>query len=362
MTQDLMRCQQVAVDTESNGLHAYQEQVCLIQFSTGMIDYLVDPLAMEDLSPLEPFFANPDIELIFHAAEYDILCLKRDFGFRFTHLFDTMAAARILGKKDLGLGVMLEHEFGVRLDKRYQRSNWARRPLPEVMQSYARLDSHFLIELRDKLHAELAGKNLLALAAEDFNRLINIPAAPLDIERGNCWKVAGNHNLDPVQAAVLQALCHFRDQQARYANVPVFRILSDEALVALVEDMPQTLEELANVPGLSPVAFDRYGLGLLETLEKGARSRPVYPPHHPPRPSQAYLRRLETLRKWRKEVGRGLGVESDVIMPRDLLEALSAANPKTHPELAVVMIDYPWRLEHFGHQILQVLDPKGKGA
>jgi len=258
---------------------------------------------------------------------------------------------------------MLEHEFGVRLDKRYQRSNWARRPLPEVMQSYARLDSHFLIELRDKLHAELASKNLLALAAEDFNRLINIPAAPLDIERGNCWKVAGNHNLGPEQAAVLQALCHFRDQQARYANVPVFRILSDEALVALAEAMPQTLEELANVPGLTPVAFDRYGLGLLETLEKGARSRPVFPPHHPPRPSQAYyLRRLETLRKWRKEVGRGLGVESDVIMPRDLLEALSAANPKTHPELAEVMIDYPWRLEHFGQQILQVLDPKGKGA
>ena len=228
-----MRCPQVAVDTESNGLHAYQEQVCLIQFSTGKIDYLVDPLAMEDLSPLEPVFANPSIELIFHAAEYDILCLKRDFGFRFARLFDTMAAARILGKKDLGLGSMLEHEFGVRLDKRYQRSNWARRPLPEVMQSYARLDSHFLIELRDKLHGELASKDLLALAAEDFNRLINIPAAPLDIERGNCWKVAGNHNLDPEQAAVLQALCHFRDQQARYANVPVFRILSDEALVIL---------------------------------------------------------------------------------------------------------------------------------
>ncbi len=362
MLQDLLARKQIAVDTESNGLHAYQEQVCLIQFSTGEIDYLVDPLAMEDLSPLGAVFANPEIEIIFHAAEYDILCLKRDFGFRFTRLFDTMAAARILGKKEIGLGAILEHEFNVRLDKRYQRANWARRPLPEVMQAYARLDSHYLIELRNCLHAELEAKNLLPLAAEDFNRLANIPAAPLDAEKAPWWKVAGTAALEPEQAAMLQALCAWRDRQARFANLPVFRILSDETLAAIAQAAPQSLEDLAAVPGFSAAAFDRYGLGVLEALEQGRKMRPVYPTRNTKRPSQAYLRRVEQLRKWRKEVGHGLGVESDVVLPRDLLEALSAANPRTPGELAEVMADYPWRLERFGLQILQALEPKGKRA
>jgi len=359
MVQDLSHCTQVAVDTESNGLHAYQEQVCLLQFSTGDVDYLVDPLALDDLSPLGPIFANPAIEIIFHAAEYDILCLKRDFGFRFSRLFDTMAACRILSKKDFGLGSVLENEFGVKLDKRYQRSNWARRPLPEVMQSYARLDSHYLIELRDRLYRELVEKDLLALAEEDFRRLMNTPAAPLEVDPPTCWKVAGKNDVDPHQAAILQALCDFRDQQARYSNLPPFRILPDGVLVDLARTSPNSLEELANAPGLSPKAFDRYGLGLLDALEQGRLAHPIYPPRNSTRPSQAYLHRLDALRQWRKELGRELEVESDVVMPRDLLETLCQVNPHDREELAQVMTDYPWRLERFGDQILKVLQQRG---
>jgi ribonuclease D len=94
----------IAVDTESNSLFAYREQVCLIQFSTRDTDYLVDPLALDDLSSLEPIFSSPAINKTFHAAEYDLICLKHDFNFSFSNLFDTMLAARILGRKEIGLG------------------------------------------------------------------------------------------------------------------------------------------------------------------------------------------------------------------------------------------------------------------
>src|SRR5512135_3627377 len=113
----------IGVDTESNSLFAYQEQVCLIQFSTEMEDYLVDPLVLNNLSVLEPVFASPAIEKVFHAGEYDLICLKRDFGFTFNNLFDTMLAARILGRPAIGLAAILEEEFGLQLDKRYQRAN-----------------------------------------------------------------------------------------------------------------------------------------------------------------------------------------------------------------------------------------------
>ncbi|MEM5773869.1 MAG: ribonuclease D, partial [Anaerolineaceae bacterium] len=145
MVHDLARCRFVAVDTESNSLYAYQEQVCLIQFSTGDQDYLVDPLAIRDLSSLEPLFSSPHIEKIFHAAEYDIICLKRDFGFSFANIFDTMLAGRILKFDQIGLAAMLETEYGIVLDKRFQRANWAERPLSEEQKAYARLDTHYLI-------------------------------------------------------------------------------------------------------------------------------------------------------------------------------------------------------------------------
>ena len=81
LADELQRHPVIAVDTESNSLYAYRERVCLIQFSTPLTDTLVDPLALDDLSPLAPVFADPAIEKVFHAAEYDLICLKRDFRF-----------------------------------------------------------------------------------------------------------------------------------------------------------------------------------------------------------------------------------------------------------------------------------------
>ena len=145
----------LAVDTESNSLYAYQEQVCLVQFSTRHTDYLIDALVLPGLSPLAEIFTSDRILKVFHAAEYDLICLFRDYGFRFNYLFDTMIAARILGYQKIGLGSLLEKYFGIQMNKKFQRANWGKRPLKTEMLEYARLDSHFLIPLQDHLRAEL---------------------------------------------------------------------------------------------------------------------------------------------------------------------------------------------------------------
>ncbi len=168
MIKALQEYDMLAVDTESNSLYAYQEQVCLIQFSTTCEDYLVDPMALDDLSALAPIFASSEIEKVFHAAEYDIICLKRDFGFTFNNIFDTMLAARILKHQQIGLGAMLECEFGITLDKRFQRANWGQRPLPDDHLAYARLDTHYLIDLRQRLNQNLHERGLSQLAREDL--------------------------------------------------------------------------------------------------------------------------------------------------------------------------------------------------
>src|SRR4030042_5377630 len=174
MLADFKGVARLAVDTESNSLFAYSEQVCLIQFSTEQEDYLVDPLAGIDLGGLKTVFADAGIEKVFHAAEYDILCLKRDYGFEFANLFDTMQAARILGIEKLGLANLLATLFGIDHPKGLQKSDWARRPMTPEMCLYGRMDTHYLAQLRETLAEQLKEKDLLEVAGEDFERLCQV--------------------------------------------------------------------------------------------------------------------------------------------------------------------------------------------
>lgn len=349
----------IAVDTESNSLHAYREQVCLVQFSTSETDYLVDPLALDDLSQLAPLFANPGIEKIFHAAEYDVLCLKRDFDFEFANLFDTMVAARILGREAVGLGAMLEGAFGVQLDKRFQRANWGQRPLPPHLLDYARLDTHYLIDLRNRLYTELEQRDLLPLAQEDFSRLAAFEPSDGDssgCEKPlNCWRVKGSYDLEPQQAAVLLELCCYRERAAQANNRPLFKVIGDRTLYEIAASLPRSAAALSQLPGMSRGQMQRHGKHLLRAVERGLKAEPLYPPR-PPRPSEAFLDRLEQLRQWRKQAAQKMGVKSDVVLPRDLLYSLAEQNPRSPSALAGVMDEVPWRLSQFGEQILNVLN------
>jgi ribonuclease D len=348
----------IAVDTESNSLFAYYEQVCLVQFSVPGTDYLVDPLVLEDLSGLGRIFADPEIEKVFHAAEYDIICLKRDFGFKFENLFDTMVAASIMGRDQVGLGSLLEKEFEVQLDKRYQRANWGQRPLPRHLLSYARLDTHFLIALRDRLHLDLQGSGRWPMAEEDFRRLTQVgngngQAANKSTEE-MCWRISGAHDLPGQQAAVLQELCRYRDEVARSINRPLFKVINDATLLAIATLLPHNLDELKRLPGMTEGQVHRHGASLLRLVQKGLQNPPVQPPRSR-RPDEQYLIRMENLRQWRKETARELGVKSDVIMPRDLLTSIAEKNPSDMDKLSRIMADLPWRLDKYGQEILEVI-------
>ncbi|MBI3921864.1 MAG: HRDC domain-containing protein [Armatimonadetes bacterium] len=344
----------VAVDTESNSLYAYREQVCLIQFSTAHADYLVDPLALDDLSLLAPIFANPRVEKVFHAAEYDMICLRRDFGFEIHNLFDTMMAARLLARNKVGLHDLLQAEFGVSTDKRCQKSNWGQRPLPPLLLSYARVDTHYLIPLRDRLRAELVARDLWPLAAEDLAHLCRVPGRSTNGDPTPVWRVTGARDLTPRQAAVLSELCAYRDEVARSLDRPLFKILGDSTLTSIASACPTSLNQVKSLPGMTERQIRRHGQPVLQAVQRGLKLEPLYPPRSP-RPDEQYLARLEALREWRKETARGMGVESDIVLPRDLLCGLAERNPQQPHELAELLQDVPWRLERFGDQILGVL-------
>ncbi|MEK7814500.1 MAG: ribonuclease D, partial [Chloroflexota bacterium] len=227
LAQELAQEPAIGVDTESNSLFAYRERVCLIQFSTQERDYIVDPLVLSDLNALAPLFANPRQQKVFHAAEYDLLGLKRDYGFECANLFDTMIAAGTMGWQQMGLAAILEARFGVKLNKRYQRSNWGQRPLTADQLDYARRDTHYLLPLRDLLQAALSAQGRVEEAYEAFALLAQVPGDSKPTANDRFWRINGARDLTPTQASVLQQVYSYREQQADHTDQPPFKVMSE---------------------------------------------------------------------------------------------------------------------------------------
>ncbi len=354
---DLARQPQLAVDMESNSLHAYREQVCLIQISTPHQDYIVDPLALPNLDGLGEVMADPAVEKIFHAAEYDLLSIKRDFGFAFYNLFDTMLAARTLGWKKLGLASLLQEEFGVELDKRFQRTNWARRPLTPEQIAYARLDTHFLFDLRDRLQAELVVAGRLIEARESFERIAQVTPTLRTFCPDDFWQLLnGRYRLSPQQHAVLRELYIFRESEAQRRDQPPFKIFADRTLLQLAESLPHFPDELQGIYGLTPKIINRYGRRVLQIIRQGMNAQLPSPPPECSRPPEAVQARYEALHNWRKERARQRGVELDVIVCRDALWNLARLDPKTVEDLGSIQSLGDWQQAHYGREMIQVLN------
>ena len=166
----------VGIDIESNGFFRYPERICLIQISASGRVYLIDPLAIEDMSPLGKALADRSIQVVLHSGDNDVRSLDRDWGFRVGNLFDTSIAAAFAGIKQLGLASTLQEVMDVTIpkDKKVQRSDWTVRPLSDVALTYAAEDVRHLLGLRDKLLERLHGLGRVHWVEEECDRLSKI--------------------------------------------------------------------------------------------------------------------------------------------------------------------------------------------
>lgn len=354
----------LAVDTESNSLYVYHEQVCLVQISVPGSDYLVDPLALRDLSGLGPLLADPRVLKVFHGADYDLIVLHRDFGFTVANLFDTMWASRILGWPAHGLAALLKAHFGVESNKRYQRANWGLRPLPPEQLSYARLDTHYLLPLQEIQAQQLKQTNRWPQARHRFDKLVQIRWEPKDFDPDGFWRMSGARDLDDEGRGVLAELYVFRDRTAQAENRPPFKVLGNKLLLTLSETRPETIAELHRIKGISHRIARRYGHGLLDAIRRGARQPLSWDerPHFSGsarntngRPSAACQARFEALRAWRNAAADKKGVEPDIILTNQTLWAVAHRNPRTLADLSQNGLLAPWQLKEFGSDLLAAI-------
>ena len=356
---DLKNQTSIAIDTESNSLHSYQERVCLIQISTPETDYLIDPFPIQDMSALGEVFADPFIQKVFHAGDYDLATLKRDFDFEFANIFDTMLAATALAEPSIGLAALLEKYYDLHLVKKYQRANWGKRPLDPEMLSYAQGDSHYLLQLRDLLVDRLRAVGRLKNVLEDSAALARI-TPPMKDHEEDLWKVKGSQDLNPTALSLLKELNHLRETIAEQRDVPPFKVFSNKVLIEIATTQPHYLEELSLLPSLSPSLIKRYGKQLMQVV-KAWRENPVaVKPRKNHRLSDRELKLREKLGDWRKEVGEKEGVPSNAVLSRDLVELIAHHDPQSDEELAQVMQNYPNHNKQYGKQILSLIKRNNK--
>lgn len=254
----------IAVDTESNSFHVYRERVCLLQISTPAEDFIVDPLSV-DVGPLGSVLCDGR-ETVLHGADYDVRCLKREYGWSLPRLFDTMAAARRLGRPGLGLSALVEGHFGVRLSKANQRSDWGKRPLTREQIAYAALDTHFLLPLRDLLARELSERGTLEDARREFERIAAVEPREKVFDPEGWRRLKGARELDLAGRQVLRALWLAREERARAEDRPPFKVLAEHTMVELARRRPEGAAELARVPGVTPAVLRRLGDAILAAI------------------------------------------------------------------------------------------------
>lgn len=359
MVTDLSQFPRIGVDTESNSLFEYDEKICLIQFSTETTDYLLDTIKLRELDHLRNLFYSEKIEKIFHAAEYDLMCLKRDFSFEFNNIFDTMIASRILGFSSIGLSSLIKNFFDITIDKKFQRANWGKRPISEEMRLYAQFDTHFLIDLRNILYVKLEENNKLELAKEDFRRITDVDAFVNNKNHENYWRIIKGNSLTQQQESVLIELYYLRENLARLSNRPPFKVFSNQAIINIAKKLPKDLNQLKSIDHFTPKLIQKYGEKVIFAVNQGLSINNCSKKDKF-KPNPSYLRKYEVLKQWRKQKGNELSVESDIILPKEHLEQLAHLKQCDLQNIQTIMYNIPYRFNKFGEEILSLLERNGE--
>lgn len=328
----MKRAEWLALDTEADSLHAYPEKVCLIQVSTAEGDHLVDPLAGVDLNPFLDALAGR--ELIFHAADYDLRLLRKHHEFTPSVIFDTMLAARLLGERQFGLSSLVEKYLGVKLDKGSQKADWARRPLTEKMETYARNDTRYLKPLEERLKTELKAKGRLAWHQESCARLIEECSRPPKVDEDAVWRIKGSTLLDRAGLAILRELWRWREREALAANRPPFFVLAHDRMI----EISAAAARREPIEPLVPLRMHpRRKEHLLAAVRTAQSVRPEeYPEkihHRSQRPTEAEFRRFREIEKRRDARAHELGLDPTLIAPKSVLGDLARDWDQSSAEL-----------------------------
>ncbi len=349
----------IAVDLEADSMFHFREKVCLLQAAADGTTVVIDPLSLDNLSPLHPIFADPSICKVFHGADYDVRSLYRDYEINIQNLFDTQLASMFLGIKETGLEAVVARHFGVELNKKYQKKDWSRRPLSVEMVEYAASDVAYLVPLARTLMHDLEQKGRLTWVVEECDLLSRV-RPQMENDGPMFLKFKGAGRLEPRHLAALELLLQMRTAIARQKDRPLFKVISNRALKKIAVAMPRNEKQLKQIGALSSRQLEMYSTAVMEALKnarKIPRSQlPVYPRRCSPRLSRHVPERVKRLRAWRDDKARQLELDPGLVLNRASISAIAVENPSDTEALNTIDGLARWQTDAFGKEILKSLN------
>ncbi len=351
----------VGVDTEAASFHRYRDRIYLLQVSSPTQTAVIDPVAIAapGLEPFGGLLADPQVEKTFHDADYDLRVLDRDYGFRAVRLFDTRIAAQLAGEPAIGLAALLEKYIGVKLDKEHQKADWSLRPLTPSMLAYAAADTRFLLGLRDALEQRLTTLNRLSWAMEEFKQLESLRWSGPGGEEETYLRLKGAKGLSPRSLAALRLLHRWRDTVAEREDRAPFRIIGNDALLAVSRALPASRTDLGHIRDLPSSLARRHGEALLDAVQRAKALPETDLPRLERRPrvhkDPGFDARLERVKAVRNRIATELGLDPGIVSGRTTLEAVVRARPANRTALEQVGEIRRWQIDVLGDALLEAV-------
>ena len=264
----------IALDTEFLREKTYYPKLCLLQIATDEVVACIDPIALDDLSPLLDVIFDARITKVMHAARQDLEILFNIRGSVPVPVFDTQIAALLLGYPDqIGYGNLVKETLGVSLEKKHTRADWSLRPLSKDQIQYAADDVVYLVAVYQQLLEKLNGLQRLEWLNGDFERLTSTELYLNDPDKA--WlKVKGGKRLKGTSLSVLQAFAAWREKTAQKKNIPKGWLMRDDVLIDLARLQPDSVSALGKIRGIGEGLVKRNGDYLLGLIEDAKEKQP----------------------------------------------------------------------------------------
>lgn len=361
LVDDLGSASRIALDCEAAGFHRYSDELCLIQLSVADRTYVLDPLGFDAADILRGPLEDPSVEVLMHGADFDLRLLSRDLGIKLKGLIDTQIYAALIGEEGLGLQSLLESRLGVELSKKYQRADWAQRPLTESMLEYAAEDTRHLERLAALLLEDLDRLGRRAWAEEECLALESVADDVSEEEEIDpVTRVKGARDLTPRQVTALREALVWRDELARRKDRAPFRVIGEPPLVEAVARKPRRAEDLLEIRGFPRGLARSEGGDLVRRLhavtELPDDALVPYPkndnrgPARPPPEVEARFRRLKDIRN---RVADELELPRGTLLANAVLTEIAREQPRTRDELLAVDGMRRWKADALGEQLLE---------
>ena len=268
LCEQLAKAKVLAIDTEFVRTRTLYAKLGLLQVCDGEQLALIDPLAIEDLSPFWQLLTNANITKVLHACSEDLEVFLTAGNCQPVNLIDSQIMMSFLGHGlSLGYAAMVKHYTDIELDKSESRTDWTKRPLTEKQLAYASADVDHLFYLYPKLLAELTQAGFLDYAKLETQNMIDKKFTPVD-ESKMYLNIKMSWRLNPKQLNLLKHLATWRFQQAQKRDLPIGFVAKDHTLMALAQSNPTSLSAMLNLEGAEALDIRHKGKAMLAVLAK----------------------------------------------------------------------------------------------